>query len=58
MKTLDPQWIAGFTDGEGTFYVGINPHTEMTAGFQILPEFRVVQHERDIQLLYKLKSFF
>ncbi len=55
---LDPQWVTGFVDGEGCFYVGINPHPEMTVGFQILPEFTVVQHKRDAQLLHALKAFF
>lgn len=30
----------------------------MTAGFQVLPEFTVVQHERDVKALYALKAFF
>ena len=55
---LDPQWIVGFVDGEGCFHVGINPHKEMTAGFQVLPEFTVVQHQRDIQILHALKAYF
>ena len=55
---LDPQWIAGFVDGEGCFHVGINPHKEMTAGYQVLPEFTVVQHQRDVQVLQALKSYF
>ena len=55
---LDAQWVTGFVDGEGCFYVGLNPHPEMTSGFQVLPEFTVVQHERDVQLLYALKEFF
>ena len=55
---LHPQWISGFVDGEGTFYIGITKHPEMTAGYQVMPEFRIVQHKRDIQLLYALKSFF
>ena len=55
---LEAQWIAGFVDGEGCFHVGINKHPEMTAGFQILPEFTVVQHKRDIQILHALKSYF
>ena len=50
--------MVGFVDGEGCFFVGINPHPEMTSGFQVLPEFTVVQHQRDIQLLYALKQFF
>ena len=55
---LDAQWITGFVDGEGCFFVGINAHPEMSAGFQVLPEFTVVQHERDVQLLYALKAHF
>ena len=55
---LEAQWVVGFVDGEGCFYVGIHPHPEMSAGFQVLPEFAVVQHERDVQLLYALKQFF
>ena len=50
--------MVGFVDGEGCFFVGINPHPEMTSGFQVLPEFTVVQHQRDIQLLHALKQFF
>ncbi len=55
---LEPEWITGFVDGEGCFYVGINPHPDMTTGFQVLPEFTVVQHERDAQLLHAIKAYF
>ena len=55
---LDAQWIVGFVDGEGCFHIGINTNEEMSTGYQILPEFTVVQHERDVQVLHALKSFF
>ena len=55
---LEAQWVVGFVDGEGCFFVGINKQPEMTSGFQVLPEFTVVQHQRDIQLLHALKEFF
>jgi len=55
---LDAQWIAGFVDGEGCFYVGINPHEDMTVKYQILPEFTVVQPKRDVQILHALKAYF
>lgn len=55
---LEAQWIVGFVDGEGCFHVGINPHKEMTTGYQVLPEFTVVQHKRDIKVLHALKSYF
>ena len=57
-EKLQAQWVVGFVDGEGCFYVGINPHSEMSCQFQVLPEFTVVQHRRDIQLLHALKKFF
>ena len=55
---LEAQWIAGFVDGEGCFHVGFARHDEMTTGVQVLPEFTVVQHERDAQVLYALKAYF
>ena len=58
MNKIDPNWIAGFVDGEGTFYVGINKNKTMKTGYQVLPEFRIVQHKKDVQLLHKIKKFF
>ena len=55
---LEAHWVVGFVDGEGWLFVGSNPHPEMTSGYQVLPEFTVVQHRRDIPLLYALKKFF
>ena len=55
---LEAQWITGFVDGEGCFHVGINPHSDMKTGHQVLPEFTVVQHERDAQILHALKAHF
>ena len=55
---LSAEWVVGFVDGEGCFYVGINRHPEMSVGYQVLPEFRVVQHQRDVVVLYALKRFF
>ena len=55
---INPFWVSGFVDGEGTFYVGIYKNPTLKSGYQVLPEFRIVQHQKDIQLLYALKSFF
>jgi LAGLIDADG endonuclease len=55
---LEAQWVVGFVDGQGCFHVGLNVHPEMSTDHQVLPEFTVVQHERDIQILYALKAFF
>src|SRR5258708_7302779 len=55
---ISSDWVVGFVDGEGCFYIGVNEHSEMKVGYQVLPEFRVVQHEKDIQVLHAMKDFF
>ena len=55
---LEAQWIVGFVDGEGCFHISVNRNKEMSTGYQVLPEFTVVQHKRDIQVLYALKAYF
>jgi len=55
---LEAEWVTGFVDGEGCFHVGISVHHGMRAHRQVLPEFTVVQHERDVRLLHALKAFF
>src|SRR6266705_18212 len=56
-ESLSPDWVVGFVDGEGCFFVGINRQPTMKVGWQVLPEFRVVQHERDVALLEQLREF-
>lgn len=53
---FNPDWIVGFIDGEGCFHVGISKHSDLKSGYQVLPELTVVQHQRDIDLLYELRS--
>ncbi len=55
---LDPDWVVGFVDGEGCFCVSINPQSETIPGYQVVPEFRVVQTGHNVQVLYALKRFF
>ena len=55
---LEVQWVVGFVDGEGCFHVAINKNETTKSGIQIQPEFSVVQHQRDIQILYALKKYF
>lgn len=55
---LQSHWIVGFVDGEGCFHVGVARRPDLTHGVQILPEFTVVQHRRDIQVLHALKAHF
>jgi len=57
-ERLDPNWIVGFVDGEGCFHVAISKLPGMTLGWQVLPEFRIVQHQRDVKLLNRIKEYF
>jgi len=57
-ERLNESWIVGFTDGEGCFHISINKIPEMSLGWQVLPEFRIVQHEKDEMLLHKIKDYF
>mmetsp|Transcript_30681 Transcript_30681/g.86759 ORF Transcript_30681/g.86759 Transcript_30681/m.86759 type:complete len:153 (-) Transcript_30681:9-467(-) len=58
MANLQAQWVVGFVDGEGCFHVGINKNQSMTLGYQVLPEFTIVQHKRNIKILYAFKDYF
>lgn len=53
---LDPNWISGFTAGEGGFSLNLfQPNTSKErVGYQ----FRITQHTRDIKLITQLKEFF
>jgi hypothetical protein len=57
-ERLDPRWVTGFVDGEGCFHISINKQPKMSMGWQVLPEFRIVQHSRDEALLNELQRFF
>ena len=57
-ERLDASWIVGFTDGEGCFHISINELKGMSLGWQVLPEFRIVQHEKDESILHELKNYF
>lgn len=54
---ITKDWLVGFVDGEGCFYVAINnSKSRKTTNVQL--EFTIVQHKRDINLLYAIKDFF
>ena len=58
MIKFEPQWIVGFVDGEGYFHINVAKKNTLKSEYQILPEFVISQHERDIKLLYNIKSYF
>lgn len=55
---LESQWIVGFVDGEAYFNIDITENKTCKTGYQVLPEFVIIQHEREVNLLHAIKSFF
>jgi len=57
-KISDPYWLAGFTSGEGCFYVKIKKSSSHRIGFQVELVFHLTQHFRDEQLMKSIISYF
>lgn len=53
---LEAQWVVGFVDGEGCFHVGIS--SVGSDKVQVLPEFVITQHARDVKVLEAIKTYF
>ena len=57
-RELNPFWIAGFVDGEGTFFISIYDSPKLKTGKQVRIGFKVTQGVKNVQILYKLKKFY
>lgn len=47
---IDPNWLVGFTDGDGCFLIHVQNSPKSKSGKQVKIKFQVSQHERDIAL--------
>lgn len=56
-KSINPFWVAGFTEAEGCFFVVIQENKNK-ASYQIKLGYQVTQHNRDQSLIKSLKDFF
>ena len=57
-RLLTSEWIVGFVDGEGCFSVPIYRCNKMTLGWQVRPEFAVVQGASSRSVLEELVRYF
>lgn len=57
-KIPDPEWIAGFTSGEGCFYVGAWEAPDRRLGVRVAIKFIITQHSRDELLMSSLVDYF
>jgi hypothetical protein len=57
---LDPNWIAGFVDGEGCFSVSVHRNSMMHRhrGWQLLPVFHIYQHQDYREILEEIVLIF
>ena len=53
----DGEWLAGFTSGEGCFFVFVIKSLTHTLGFQVQLVFQITQHSRDEILMHSLISY-
>lgn len=55
---LDPNYITGFVDGEGSFSVTISPRNLKDVKWEIRPSFSISQHRKNRGILFKIKDYF
>ena len=55
---LNPDFITGFTDGEGSFGIYLAKREKSRLGWSVEPSFKIELHSRDIKLLKLIQAFF
>lgn len=53
----DPNWVAGFTSGEGCFRVRISKSANTQTGYLVALEFKISLHSRDEEVLKDLVKY-
>jgi hypothetical protein len=55
-KIQDPNWLAGFTSGEGSFMIKARKSSAYK-GYSVILVFSLTQHRRDLELMTKLVDY-
>jgi hypothetical protein len=55
---LDPQWVCGFTTGDGSFAITIMKHSPNKTGYRVRLKFNLTQHMRDRKLMEYFSTYF
>lgn len=58
MKKITPDYIVGFTDGEGCFTLHIAKRSASPFGLFFTPSLSVSQNTNSIQVLKEIQNFF
>lgn len=57
-STLPSNWVTGFVDAEGSFSLKISKSSSTRSGYNVVPEFKIELHLREILLLRRIHTFF
>jgi len=55
---LNPYYVTGFTEGEGSFYVSVSPRKLESVKWEVRPTFSLSQNKESRGILYQVKDFF
>ena len=55
---LNPNYITGFTDGEGCFFIGLYSDSNYKVGYRVKASFQIGLHQKDFPLLEQIQSYF
>jgi len=53
-KKLDPHYVVGFVDGEGSFSVSIGKHKTTKSGYEVRPEFEIELRADDQPIIERI----
>ena len=55
---LDPWFITGFVDGEGSFIIRVRKTPKYRVGFLVEAYFSIALHKKDLKILQDIKAYF
>ena len=55
---IDPNYISGYADGEGSFLVSFSPREKLLSGLEVRPSFSISQRKDRDEVLLLIKSLF
>jgi len=58
MEKLDPWYVTGLVEGEGTFAVSFTLRRKLTVGIETRPSFSISQNEANLELLKRVYAYF
>ncbi len=58
INILNPYYVTGFTDAEGSFLINVQPRPDLKLGYSISLSFKLKLHSKDTELLGRICNFF